>query len=424
MRSNKLSIPSILVTAALLMSCGKMNNSGTASTVAPTVIPLPNGTSLAAVTGTNVVPLTINGSTCGTGLHAYPNKPCVSVTVCDNSNNCKTINDILLDTGSYGLRVFSSVLNASPALSLTSVTSGSNSVAECVTYGDGSKQWGPVKVAKVKLGGESAVTVPIQVIDSTYADGGTTAHCTGAMSSPSGSFNGILGLGLFQYDCGNGCAPGIGSANNGSYYACNGSTCSGGTTVLLANQVQNPVALLGTDNNGVIIELPDIDPYGAASVNGYLILGIGTQSNNQPSSDIRTFTADTGFGEFVTTYNGTDHGSFIDSGSNSYAFPNNGSILPNCSTYTGWFCPVNPTKLTAITTGVNGTSGSIDFNILNFETFAADPVAYASKTIAATTGTNLSGLFDWGLPFYFGRNVYHGITGKTSTLGSGPYWGY
>lgn len=47
----------------------------------------------------------------------------------------------------------------------------------------------------------------------------------------------------------------------------------------LSQQVQNPVALFVTDNNGVIIELPQVSAL-ATSVNGSLVFGIGTQSNN------------------------------------------------------------------------------------------------------------------------------------------------
>jgi len=344
------------------------------------------------------------------------------VTICDSGNQCKTIDDILLDTGSYGLRVFSSVLEAAPALNLSPITAGGLPVAECVQYGDGSKQWGPVKRAKVKLGGEDAVDVPIQVVDAQFT--GMSSKCSNSMTSPTdGGFNGILGLGLFQHDCGLNCWY---SANNSHYYACDASsgTCDG-TKLRLLDQVQNPVALLPVDHNGVILKLPDIDSTGEVSVEGYLVLGIGTRENNQPDSNLKTFTVDPGFGEFITEFNGAYQNSFIDSGSNSLAFPYSGEQLSECaSPLGGWFCPGSPTSLSAVTLGSNGaSSGSIGFEVGSFLQFYQSP-NYVSKTIAGRSSSGVSGLFDWGLPFYFGRNVYHGIEGQSSPLGPGPYWAY
>ena len=42
-------------------------------------------------------------------------------------------------------------------------------------------------------------------------------------------------------------------------------------------QVQNPVATLPADNNGVVLQFPSVSYEGASSVSGYLILGIGTE---------------------------------------------------------------------------------------------------------------------------------------------------
>ena len=148
-------------------------------------------------------------------------------------------------------------------------------------------------------------------------------HAESRIRPPAAGFNGILGVGLFAQDCGSGCAN---SANNGSYYACSGSSCTG-TTVALASQVQNPVALLPQDNNGVIVQLPSVPLGGSPSVNGSLVLGIGTQSNNMPSG-VTTYAADQS-GEFTTMFNGTSLHGFIDSGSNGLFFPST-SLLPNC----------------------------------------------------------------------------------------------
>ena len=232
----------------------------------------------------NVIPITVNGSLCS--ANSYFNKPCVSVTVCTpGTSTCQTIDDILLDTGSYGLRIFKQALT----VPLSQLTGASGSIAECVQFGDGSSMWGPVQTASVILANEPAVQVSIQVVDSTF--GTPSAGCSNADPTPAAAgFNGILGVGLFIQDCGTTCAN---SANNGRYFACNGASCTG-TTVPLASQVQNPAALLPLDNNGVLVQLPSVAPGGTSSVNGTLILGIGTQSNNVPAS--------------VTAYSANDDG--------------------------------------------------------------------------------------------------------------------
>ena len=180
---------------------------------------------------------------------------------------------------------------------------------------DGSSDWGPVQTADVILGNEPAVLFPIQVIDSTF--GTVPDSCGTPDTDPAyNGFNGILGVGLFTEDCGSGCAN---SSNNGRYYVCSGATCTR-TTAPLTNQVQNPVALLPVDNNGVILQLPSISSGGTTSVTGSLVLGIGTQSNNTPSG-VTTYTASS-TGEFTTVFNGSTYNhSFIDSGSNALYFP-------------------------------------------------------------------------------------------------------
>src|ERR1035437_424984 len=237
------------------------------TTIKATCSGISGSTLLTVVTPNNVLTLTVNGSLVSTG--SYPNKPCVSVTVCSpGTSTCQTINDILLDTGSYGLRIFKSLLTG---ISLTQVTSGSGSLTECIQYADGSADWGPVQTADVVLGNEPAVTVPIQVIDSTF---GIVPHsCGNPDTTPAATgFNGILGVGLFTEDCGAECTS---IANNGMYYVCSGSTCTA-TIAPLSNQVQNPVSHLPADNNGVILQLPSVPLGGMTSVNGSLILGVGT----------------------------------------------------------------------------------------------------------------------------------------------------
>lgn len=368
--------------------------------------------------GGNVLSITVNGSLCSSSFNAaYPNKPCVSVTVCTpGTTTCQTINDILLDTGSYGLRIFNQVLT----VPLTQVTVSSGNLANCVQFGDLSADWGPVQSADVVLGGEPAVTVPIQVINAGFGTVPSGCLPTGGTldTSPSDAkFNGTLGVGLFVEDCGPAC---VSSANIGMYYACNGASCSG-TTVALASQIQNPVAHLPVDNNGVLVQLPVVFLGGEASVNGQLVLGINTRANNVPSG-VTVFPANQS-AEFITDFNGTNNiPSFIDSGSNGLFF--NDPALPVCAApNSAWYCPPTTTNLSATTRGASGTpSGTVSFQIGN-----ANNLFGSGNSVLAELGGTLPALggFDWGLPFFYGRNVFVGINGTNATgLGTGPFWAY
>jgi hypothetical protein len=376
--------------------------------------------SSAQVAGSNVMSISVNGSGCGTSTSTeYPNEPCVSVTICSPSDpsNCQTIGSILLDTGSFGLRLFQSVIT----VPLTQVSASGGGLAECIQYGDGSSQWGPVETALVHLGNEPAVQVPIQVIDASYST--PPAPCSSSQSTPDTSpaqagFNGILGVGLFAQDCGAVCAD---SANNNEYYTCSGSSCSG-AVVALANQVPNPVSVLPSDNNGVILELPSVGPNGASSVSGNLVLGIGTQANNQPSG-VTAYAADQ-TGEFTTVfsaYSSTAMGSFIDSGSSALFFPQISST-PDCGN--GWDCPTSVLTLTATNISASGSpSGTVTFQVGNAETlFNSGNMVFSDNAAGGLIDGEAT--FDWGLPFFFGRNVYVGIDGTASGLGTGPYWAY
>ncbi|HJW28714.1 MAG TPA: DUF3443 domain-containing protein, partial [Saprospiraceae bacterium] len=365
--------------------------------------------STTAKTGDNVIPISVNGPLCTSG--SYPNKPCVSVKVCTpNTDTCQVIDDILLDTGSVGLRIFKQPLDV--ALAPVSVSAGV--LAECLQFADGSANWGFVAMADVMIGNEPAVQVPVQVID---ADFGTLpGTCVGAEQSPQeAGFNGILGLGLFNEDCGSICAS---LASNGMYYACSGSGCTA-TAVALAKQIKNPIAFLPEDNNGLMIELPAIVSDGFPSAGGYIVLGIGTQSNNIPSS-VATYATDE-LGDLYTTFNGIVYSSFIDTGSNGLFFPAGYGMLQLCAwPNAGWYCPSSAKNFTAINMGVFGsTSGSVSFQIGNY----ADLINSPNFVFSDIGGTEV-GDFDWGLPFFFGKKVFMGLEGTSSILGTGPYWAY
>jgi hypothetical protein len=182
--------------------------------------------------------------------------------------------------------------------------------------------------------------------------------------------------------------------------------------------VQNPVSLFAADNNGVIIELPSA-PSPVATLSGSLIFGIGTQSNNALGT-AQVYTPND-LGNLTTSYKGQSYmNSFIDSGSNGYFFldsPTTG--MTECADATGFYCPSSTQSFTAAVQGQNGTSGSVTFSIANADTlFNADN---GTDTVFSELGGTAPNTFDFGLPFFYGRNIFTGIQNTTYPNG---YWAY
>jgi len=422
---------------AVIGSCGPKQKGATLYGQATTPNPPPqtySGQTYSSVGSytTNSMSVTVNGSNC-TGNPAYQNLPCVQVTICSISSptTCQTISDILLDTGSYGLRIFSSVINASVLSGLVPVTNGGTStLGECVTYGDGSTDWGQVEYAYVQVAGEPKVGIPIQVIN--YNFNTPPGPCTPAQSYPDTSpsqtgFNGILGVGLAAQDCGSAC---ITDANNNLYYTCTGGNCNSGAYVQLNAQVINPVAALPTDNNGVILNFPSVGASGAASLNGTITFGIGTRGS-LPTTPTTLLTD--GNGDFITntgsTFNPTQTSwlaGFIDSGSNFFYFP---ASMPNCSQANmgSFYCPTSDTAFTYTNTNyqTQTITSTVSFTITNANTVMTNnPSSMVFSNVGGGSAALLAGTFDWGLPFFMGRTVYVGIVNTSSSLGTGPYFAY
>lgn len=347
-----------------------------------------------------------------------------SVTVCvpGSTTACQTIDHIQVDTGSTGLRILAPVLTLS--LPVTMASDG-NSLAECTQFVDG-YSWGPVASADIQISGESASSVPVQVIG-TAGFAAVPAGCSSTNPNPEDTVaafgaNGILGIGVFEQDCGADCAT---NADNSFYYSCSSTACVP-IAATLSTQVLNPVPLFPTDNNGTIIDLPSVAGSGAATVSGSLIFGIDTQSNNESGTQtvltVEPASAPAPLmpGDLTVVFNGTSLGdSFIDSGTNGIFF--NDSAIPVCaSPNAGFYCPTGTLNLTATLVGVNSISATADFSIANAETLFANPT-YAAYSTLGGIYTSSTTTFDFGLPFYFGRRVATAIESHTTSAGTGPY---
>lgn len=405
-------------------------------------------TTTGSSSGSNVMAIAVNGGPMASQGSIYADAAFASATVCapGSTSNCVTIDNLLVDTGSTGLRVFQSEVSS---LNLPALDASNGSAAyDCVNFVDGSYLWGPVQEADVTLGGETAAKVPIQVISSSTT--GIPSSCSNGSTMNENTLallgaNGILGVGLEPTDCffdgGSVCSPsgGLSSPPTPAYYTCSGSACNP-AFVALNNQVANPVALFPKDNNGVIVELPPVS--GAqASVSGSLVFGIGTESNNQLASSVTTFTLvcddfTTAFGGqtygITDTSNCSGPGSFIDSGSNGLYFPN-ATGIPLCPSNTeagdlsSFYCPSSTESLNATNQGEDGKSKVTAFSVANAESIFTNSATASDGAINGLAGENPSGVgFDWGLPFFFGVNVYNAIDGQSMPSGApaGPWWAY
>ena len=416
-----------LFMSLLLAACG----GGGGGSSAPITVSLPP--SLASIHDSNVAQIMVQA-----GPNNNVNIPYVSVTVCTaggalGTSACKTIDNVLLDTGSTGLRLFANQVTS--AVTLPPQTVGASSaIYECANFLN-TNAWGRVRVADIVIGtsGERASNVPIQLMDAN--DAGyvkcnnaplmSTVTNNNAAAPPltdSLSANGILGLGLFVNDGQN-------------YFDCtvSGAGCTSIFPVA-TKQVQNPVALFGVtsgnvvaNNNGVVLQLPVLPLGYATSAAGYLIFGVGTQSNNRlGTANVLPLNA---FHHFTTVYKGRSFtSSFLDSGSNGFFFDDATLQSPACTRAApGFYCATN-SSLTAAIQLTPSTSVTVGIPLASADTLFYSPSGnYAfsnlggSITDPAFSLTPPSSSFDWGLPFFFGRSVYTVIEGKTAGSQTGPF---
>jgi uncharacterized protein DUF3443 len=381
-----------------------------------------------AAAAPNVATLVVDSGPAGLPADSDVNMAFVTVTVCapGSTTTCQSIDHVQVDTGSYGLRLLASALSAPLYSALTQVyeSSSGQALAECTVFEDGTI-WGPIKNAGVQIASESAASMEVQLFgDPAYSSVPTDCANTGTLEDALDTFgaNGIIGIGPFAQDCGLGCTSGPQSA---WYYVCPSASSCTDSTVSLTQQVQNPVTLFAPDNNGSIVELPAIPSAGAATVTGALVFGIGTEGNNDPGTakvlTIDNNDADLTYGDITTKLQGQSlTQSFLDTGSTGLFF--NDSSLPACAGGSGgyYYCPLSPANYSATNIGLNDASSIVSFSVVNASTLSG--ANYAFNNLGGSN--QQSGSFDWGLPFFFGRNVYTAIDGQNTSAGSGPYFAY
>jgi len=403
----------------------------------------------------------------GTNSAGFPNGLFTSVTVCGptirpvgqnppdgppSAPTCQTIDNILVDTNSVGLRLIETP--AVDSLTLPVVTdSSNNTLQECVQFPDFTYVWGPVARATVQIAGETAAQVPlegetaktgipIQIITSPlYLSTAAPASCLA--SPPAGGMPiaadtlqtlgaaGILGVGSFLQDCGSACAS---ITPPSQYYTCPSKVCS--LAAVPQNlQVWNPVAAFAYDHNGLSLTLPSASGGGSDSITGSLIFGIGTTTNNALGS-AEIFAIDA-YGNFpqvtlyvpnsdenlppipLVNYLSPQNGSYLDTASPAIYFSDAQSLsIPECldsgSKALGLYCPAFVTNYSADVYGTNNAKVNVSWNVDN----AATLLKGGSSVLNALGGDSGIGVstdyVDLGLPFFLGRTIFVGFAGSTT----------
>jgi hypothetical protein len=365
-----------------------------------------------------------------------------TVTVCapGDASRCVSIDHVQVDTGSVGLRVLASKVKALNLPPVTLAQGPTQNAWECFPFVIGGL-WGANAVADVVLGQQTATAVAVQLIeDDPLAAIGYTSDCYNAAdrnildSAATLGSNGILGIGSTTLDCGLNCVAGNYSGSFVQYYSCpQGATSSAACTPasVPANlQVYNPVAALPAPyNNGVVLKMPAVGDPGAASASGELILGLNSTANNTvPSNATKVYLGvdyvnnPNAYLNVSTQYNGTTFaGSYLDTGTNGLFFTD--ATLPRCQGST-WYCPKNTLNVSALVSdGDNPAQNRVPvaFQIGNAEgLFATSNTAFGDAAGATPTAGSS---FAWGMPFFYGRQVYLAIWQQAGAL-TAPWYAW
>ncbi|MGZ3744818.1 MAG: DUF3443 family protein [Pseudobdellovibrionaceae bacterium] len=332
------------------------------------------------------------------------NVPFVSVKICvPGTSNCRIIDKIKLDTGSEGLKIYHSALQGLE-LPIENDTKG-NKLAVCATFAGGTGDFGPIASTDLFLGDQSAPQAKIQIVDPDFYSS-DRIPCN---SLPNDGRNGILGM-----------DTALNARNGKTYYSCGQSGCSK-TSIDISLQPLNPLAYMSENSNGFIVKTPNIPTSGAANISGLVIFGIGTQENNQPPfQSITCHVRSDDF--FQLAFKGKKYWTKLDSGTNAFNIPQDSlSKLPFCPNSSVYLCPNQAITLNVDLLNSDGSTCSpLDITILADINGPSSPIGSWVVPDLGENWQNQNSSFMLGMPFFFGRMIYYGLSGKRSPLGTGP----
>lgn len=367
------------------------------------------------------IPISIGSGLNGDGI----NTMYVSIILCTNNagTNCQTIDNIILDTGSFGLKINKSALAESFVLQMPRViTSDDKMVYACNTFGSG-YVFAEEHYGVLKLDNTMTDDVIVQVIEnSPTAEIPDSCIAKGPFDNfESFGANGILGVN-----------PAISLNNssillykknvNGIYEAL---SLDDESRVPILNN--NPLPNLSNNNNGFVISIPPVTQNTNTNVSGTMILGVNTSSMNQVTdktnlvvaseADLSSVCNSACFYSQITNPESTIPAVF-DSGTNGWVFMNDD--LRQCSY---GFCPDTP---------FTWVSTVYSYDFAANESYQVTGVITKDENNPSGETVSFSVMPGWGYynrsnetlygsPFFFGKNVYVIFP---SNKNKNPIWGF
>ncbi len=378
------------------------------TTLAVSLLAITSPTYAVAADTPNVMPLVMRTPRAGF------DRMVVGITVCQpGTPRCATIEDVMIDTGSTGLRLESSAvptwLRLPPFLG-----PGGRPLAECVRFVHDTA-WGTLNRADVRLGGLTARGLPLQVVDD--QGGSQPPACPRSDVRPTS--NGTLGVGQHLFDCQGACeqraeAPGVFVRDDTGWSPIEG-------VVEPRYRLPNPVSYLPGHDNGIVIDLGSPPNGGAREITGTLTFGVGVVAGDGVgTAGILHLDAS---GRFTTMLGGRSYpSSYIDSGTETYVLSDDG--LPRCRDMAWAYCAEPRRTLDAEMVGADGGKIMTRFSVGSYRA-SRERHAGASDDVAEVAEPQ-STAFVWGAPFFLGRRISLVIDGRSIPSAPGlvgPFYG-
>lgn len=387
------------IIAALLTSC---NNVGSSKPINPTI------------------PISIGSGMNGDGI----NTMYISVTLCKDSTGvrCETIDNIILDTGSFGLKINRSALTESFITTLSKVKLNDDQmIYACNTFGSG-YVFASEYYASLNLANSYTNNVVVQIIEnSPTAEIPDSCLAKGPFDDFSNfGANGIIGVN-----------PALTLANDSILmYKKNIKGIYESLTFAEESQIpilnQNPLTSFKNNNNGFVISIPQVIQNTNTNVIGEMVLGINTAQNNQltnqtnivkaSESNLSTVCNSACFYSQINNPESTIPAVF-DSGTNGWVFISN--TIPQCIY---GYCPDQPVIWSSMVYSYNFASNEsyqVTAIITPDETYDGQDLSFSVMPHWGYYNYNNETLY--GSPFFFGKNVYVIFPIKTN---QNPAWGF